>query len=520
MVLNPYRSILAVQLSLMLGVFTSLASAQTTATAPTTKAATVNNVVVVRLAGTVNDFNRDALKKRFAEARELGAMTIILDIDTYGGAVTSALDISRFIKQQQDIYTIAFVQEKAISAGVMIALAADELVMAPGAMIGDSAPIAVSPQGGLQPLPPAERAKLESPILADFYDSAIRNGYEPLLAEAMVSVGRAVYWVQSPDGDKKFVGTDEYTKLKAENWTDVPGVPVPVDSAETLLTVGTDLAHKLGLAKAVKSSLTELIGERDLTLVATLEPMFGERIVALLGSDIARGLLMMVFSLSLYAALHTPGHGAPEALAVTCLGALIGIPMLTGYAQWWEIAVVMIGLAFIAFEIFVLPGFGIAGITGLAMVMGGLLMTFVPLEPGRMPWSLPTIPATWAAVQSGLTVIIIAMLGSIIMSFWMRQYLPKLPIFRRLILTEVAGGSGVMGTNPTLGNDETATWPAIGSTGRATTDLRPGGSARFQDDAIGAERSANVVSDSGFVAVGTSVVVKEVSGNRVVVRPV
>src|SRR5688572_11780210 len=71
--------------------------------------------VVISLSGTVDDFNRDALQRRFEKARRLGAGTVILEIDTYGGLVSSALDISRFIKNQTDLHTIAFVNSKAIS---------------------------------------------------------------------------------------------------------------------------------------------------------------------------------------------------------------------------------------------------------------------------------------------------------------------------------------------------------------------------------------------------------------------
>src|SRR5687767_9559812 len=103
--------------------------------------------VVITVDGTVNDYTRDRPFRRFAKARKLGATTVILRIDTYGGLVTAGLDISRFLKRQDDLRVIAFVDDKAISAGAMIALACDEIVMAPGSTIGNAAPIAVSPGG-------------------------------------------------------------------------------------------------------------------------------------------------------------------------------------------------------------------------------------------------------------------------------------------------------------------------------------------------------------------------------------
>ncbi len=131
-----------------------------------------SRAVVIVMQGEVNDYNRDTLFLRFREARAMGADTVVLEVNTYGGLVTAGLDISRFIKQQNDLHVIAFVREKAISAGVMIALACDEIVMAPHALMGDSAPIAVSPgQQGMQTLGETERAKAESPILEDFRDT-------------------------------------------------------------------------------------------------------------------------------------------------------------------------------------------------------------------------------------------------------------------------------------------------------------------------------------------------------------
>src|SRR5947207_8826969 len=104
---------------------------------------------VVRLEGKVDDYNRDRFFKQFNQAKAVGAKVIIVDLDTYGGLVTSGLDISRFLKSQNDVRTIAFVGDKAISAGAMIAMACDEIVMTPSAQLGDCAPISIKDDGGL-----------------------------------------------------------------------------------------------------------------------------------------------------------------------------------------------------------------------------------------------------------------------------------------------------------------------------------------------------------------------------------
>lgn len=484
--------------------------------------------VVVSLSGVIDDYNRDATFKRFAEARRLGAKVVILKLNTTGGLVTAGLDISRFLKQQDDLHIIAFVNNQAYSAGIMIGMACDEIVMEPGSYIGDSAPIVMDSSGGLMKLEGAERAKQESPILADFHDSAVKNGHDPVLAEAMVSYGRIVRWIEytgapsttRPAGERRFVSEEQFAKLAQEGWSEVnePGVPRPLDAADTLLTVSADVAHTIGLASAISPSPQALAADRGYTIVAELAPGGGEKLVALLSGAVVRGLLLTIFMLSLYAALHTPGTGGAEAIALSSLGLLVGIPLLTGYAQWWEILLIIVGLCLIAVELFLIPGFGIAGISGLALFLGGLIMTFVGNTPG-LPgtWRLPQI---WSGLQNGMLAVVIAFATSGLLALWLRKFLPKLPYLNRLVLqpsstVATAGGGAVAGVGASGSTDA---WPFVGTVGRAVTDLRPGGSAEFPyaDD----RRITPVVSDSGFAPAGAKLVVREVEGNHVVVRPV
>jgi membrane-bound serine protease (ClpP class) len=481
------------------------------ATAPATAPANATTVII-RLQGEIDDFNRDALFRRFKEARRLGAKTVILDVNTYGGLVTAGLEISRFLKQQDDVHVVAFIGEKAISAGAMIALAADEIVMAPSAMIGDSAPISVGSGGGMVPMGDAERAKAESPILEDFYESAVKNGYDPQLAQAMVQVGRTVHWVENTDGKRRFVNAEQYKQLTGDGWKPVEGVRDPIDAGNTLLTVTTDLAVKLGLARGTAPSAEALASERGLTIAATLVPTGGERLIGWLDNGIVRFVLMLVFMQSLYAALHAPGHGFPEVLALSSLGILVGIPMLTGYAQWWEVLAIILGLVLIALELFVIPGFGVTGISGIALFLFGLTMTFVGSEPSGLPGILPSMNGTWDALRQALFIVTGGMACSLMLWFWLNRFLPKMPYFNKLILSGVAGGATM--TSSVGAPDDVG--PAVGDAALALTDLRPSGSARLETTG----GVTAVISDSGFVKAGARLVVREVSGNRIVVRPV
>ena len=139
---------------------TPLASAATTQPA--------GNAVVIAITGEITDATRDDLQQRLDDARKLHANTVILNLDSYGGMVAAGLDISSMLKSATDLHTIAYVPQKAISAGAMIALACNEMVMGPVARLGDAAPISISSDGSLVPLPPTERAKMQSPIIDDF----------------------------------------------------------------------------------------------------------------------------------------------------------------------------------------------------------------------------------------------------------------------------------------------------------------------------------------------------------------
>jgi membrane-bound serine protease (ClpP class) len=485
------------------------------AAAPQTRPATPRPAAVVELRGEINNYSRDLFERRVNQARQQGATVIIIDLDTYGGVATSGLEISQFIKQHSDLHTIAFVNPKAYSAGAMIAVACNEIVVSPVAFLGDCAPISVGPTG-LQPLPDAERAKAESPILADFRDSAMRNGYDPLLLESMVTVGRTVHWIEK-NGQRRFVNAEQYTKLTPEGWTPVDGVADPVDAGNTLLTVSTDTAIKLGLAKGIAANVSELALQHNLNIVGTYQTSPGEQIVRFLNTDIVRGLLLTIFLTTLYAAFHAPGHGMAEVTAMVTLAALLGVPLLTGYATWWEILAVLLGIALLAVELFVIPGFGVVGLTGIVLILGGLILTFAAPEPGNAPGIFPSLPVTWKALENGLLVVVVGLFASFMLSWWLRQYLPKMPYFNRLILTTVVGSeSGMVGSLTNIDPSEQS--PAVGAIGLAMTDLCPGGLAQFRDPA-GGTHVVSVVSDSGFVPRGAPLTVYHVEGNRIVVRP-
>jgi membrane-bound serine protease (ClpP class) len=468
------------------------------------------SVAIVSLNGEIDDYTRANLLRRFEQAKATGAKVIIVDIDSTGGLVTSSLEISHFLKRQDDVRTIAFVRDKAYSGAAMVALACSEIWMAPESVLGDCAPIVLGP-GGLKALPAAERAKMETPIVKDFEDSANRNGYSPVLARAMVSVEKSAYFLEDGAGHRKIVDEGEYKQLSSGGeWQPVAGYDSPIDGPNTLLTVYTDEAIALGLARGKAASAQALAGQLNYRLVADLTPGLGEKTIEALNTVPARFLVLLIFLLAMYVAMSTPGHGVPEALALIGFGVLVGVPLLTGYAQLWEVVVIFVGLALCAFEIFVFPGHFVSIIVGLLMMVFGLVMTFSGKEPG--PNWLPTMQTTWHGIENGLISVLGATISWFFLFLWLRRYLPKIPYFSGLILTATAGDSAISNA-PTHVKE---VWPFLGTVGVSATDLRPGGSAEFP---FGDEkRTAAVVSLSGYIPAGTKLIVEQIEGSSVRVK--
>jgi membrane-bound serine protease (ClpP class) len=479
------------------------------------KAGAEAKAAVIYIEDEINDYTREDLSRRMRKAREAGAEAIIIDIDTYGGAVSSALDISRAIKQA-DYPIIAFVRTKAISAGALIAVARDAIYMADATLIGDAAPIMIS-QGGPQTLGETERAKAESPILEEFRDSARRAGYSPLLLECMVSLAKEVYWIENAAGERRLVDAEGHEKLSKEGWKPVIPERNPLDGKNALLTLDSTVAEQVGLSRGTVPSADAAAAAVGWQVTQRYKRTAGDRVVAFLSKQQVAFLLITVLSISIYVALHTPGQGFPEVLVVVCLTVLLGVPLLTGYAAWWEVLCVLLGVVLLAVEIFVLPGFGVPGITGIVLVLFGLTMTLVPPLPPGLPGILPAIELSWRPVVRALSVVTGAFAASLVISFFLGKYLPSLPFGRRLVLTATVGET-LSGPGHVALEGESGGLVSVGSRGVAATDLRPGGQVLFFDPAIKGDRAVDVVCDIGFIAAGSKVIVKALRGQEVVVR--
>ncbi len=476
----------------------------------------------------IDDVLRRSIQRRLDEARTDGADLVVFEMNTKGGLVTSALDIAKIIKKlpAEGIHTVAWINDQAYSAGALISVAAQRIIVAPGASIGDCAPIMVNPGGGLESLGEAERAKAESPILQSFRDSALRNGYDPLLCRAMVTVGAEVWWIENREtGQRRFVSGLEKKRLiddtpadqrawrLVETYADpYSGKPVaarnPVDPADELLTLSDAEALAYGLASGSAANRAQLADVLGLSAPpAALEISGWEVFAQWLNGPLVRGILFVIVLMGAYIEFHSPGLILPGVVALIALGIFLGAPYVAGLASVWTIILLIAGLVLLGFEIFVLPGFGVAGILGVLLILVAFVASFVPAEPGAPAFSWPTLEATWAAIRTGIIVMSSSLVISVAGIALLARYLPTLPLGRGLVLESVADAEtlAIPDPHPDVAHE--------GDIGVVTGDLRPGGQARFGQHIV------DVHSQGEYVEAGRRVQVLRREGVRIIVRP-
>ncbi len=495
------------------------------------------NGVIIPIRGEINDIMFESIERRIEDARKAEAKLIIFELDTPGGAVHSALDICDLIKSLTDIKTIAWVHTEAYSAGSMISLACDEIVMSTASTIGDCGVILGGPTGASE-VPEGLRAKAESPVIEEFRDSASRRDYDLLLCESMVVKERVVYWIENIDtGERRFVNEEnkiqltggkvdensfaatdedekEYEWKLVKSYTDIVTgkdikITQPVVPATELLTMRQSKAAAFGFCKAICSSPTDLKIRYNVDEpLVVLSSNWSERFTSWLTSMPVRIFLLALLLLGAYVEFHTPGVGIAGLVSLICLAIFVGAPYMTGLANVWEIVIVFIGFGLIALEVFVIPGFGVAGISGMVCVVVGLLATFIPEEPGRtLPIYWPQFEPGLQGLKVGVTTLGSALGASIFGMIMISRLLPRISWLQ-----------GAMPLNPSPAEvgivDVYDGYAREGDVGMVESTLRPAGKVRFGNMLV------DVVTQGMFVDPGTEVEVCERQGNRVVVRPI
>lgn len=483
----------------------------------------------------IDDVSFRSVQRRSEEAIAKGAEILVFELDTPGGLVSSSVDITHYLRKLSDdrgIKTVAWVRDEAISGGTMVAMGCDEIVMARHGVIGDCGVIMMGPGGVQTAQDPALDAKIESYVLAVFESAAYRNGYDPLLCESFVRYEVEVWWVENTrTGERRFVTPQEKDHLLADGddaagqepeWRLVrtyvdpldgqeKNLRQPVESGSKLLTIDASMAQVLGFSKAMirdEAELRSYYGAANETGLPRYVRTWSEDLTSWLTSPIVRMFLITLIGLGAYTEFKAPGLGLPGLVAVLSLGLLLGAPYLAGLANIWEIVLAVTGVLLILVELLVLPGFGVAGITGLVFLMVGLLATFMPEEPNQpLPIYWPTLPQSFDGLKLGVVTLGAGMAGAIAAMALLSRTIHRLPYLRHLVPDNPVAATIAI-------PDPLTDVVGVGDLGISEGPLRPSGKVRFGSALL------DVVTEGEYVDSRTQVEVIARHGNKIVVRKV
>ncbi len=379
-----------------------------------------------------------------ARAEAEGASGVAFLIDTPGGRVDAAIKISDRILETP-LPTLAVVKN-AFSAGALIALSAEQVAMLPGSEIGAALPVQVIPGVKYE----AADRKIISALKGKFRAVAEARGRPAKIAEAMVD-----------------------PEIELEGLTP-KGEPLTLSAAK---------AVELGIADFEAGTLSEALKKAGFSPeTVRVEPGARVRVARFLTSSTVAAVLLAVGVLGLVIEALTPGFGIPGTVGLLALGLYFLGGYLAGMSGVLEVLLFLGGVLLLLAEIFVIPGFGIAGIGGIAAILASIYFTF----------------GNQTLYVASLAVLIVA--AGLLLAV---RLLPRTRTGRALVLE-----SAIAGEAP----PEAKLRPLEGAIGKALTPLRPAGVAQF------GERKVDVVAEGEFIEKGSTVRVVRVEGVRVVVR--
>ena len=456
-------------------------------------------VSIIPLRGMIDGGIHSSLKRRVEIAKENGSNLIIFEIDTYGGQLGAAFEMSEYISNIKNTKTIAFIPTKAISAGSLIAISCNEIYMAPQAELGDCEPIVPSSEGGYKTV----GEKIQTVLRTKFRKFAEKNGYPVLLAEAMVTKEIEVYRVVTEDKpDGYYITGRELKEMSEEEKKKIKSRKLIIEEGK-LLTMYAKEAYEYQFAKEIvedRNSLLKLLNLENVT-PDILETNWSEEMVRFLAS--IAPVLLGIGLAALWMEFKSPGFGIPGIVGILCLATVFLSKHLVGLAETPEIIIFFVGIALLAVEMLLIPGFGIAGILGIILILGGAILSFQDFTIPRTPYDVDLFIMNIFTVMCSL-------IGSGVAIFLMFKFMPGIPLFNRLVLTtsETAQSGFVIPSQPAGGSDLT------GEKGMALTALHPTGKIEVNNNTL------DVVTDGEFIAKGQTVEIIEIRGNRIVVRAV
>jgi len=435
----------------------------------------------------------------------MGADLVIVEIDSPGGFVDQSVDIAWRLRDTAWAHTVTYVPEQALSGAAIVALGCDEILMDPDAVLGDCGPIFLDEDFMFRHAP----EKIRTDLVRKLRDLALCHGRPPALAEAMADMNLVVFKVKNRQTGKVTTMSDQEIEAddRPADWEKLG--PVLESREGHFLEVNGEQAVELGLADGNVSSRGAL--EKRFQLrepLAVFEPTGVDTAVYVLNLPIVTGLVVIIGLVALYIEISAPGIGLGGLIAFLCFGLFFWSRFLGGTAGWLEVVLFLSGVAFLAVELFVTPGFGFAGVTGLLLLLASLVLA-------GQDFIVPTTESQWDTTGTTLAVLGISATVFLVAAIGMSYYFGTIPILSRLALAPPDPSTTKPGrASAAAGQQVHASGVQVGDHGIADSALRPAGRVRFGDDYV------DVVTEGAFVDAGAEVRVMQIRGNRVVVRVV
>ncbi len=433
------------------------------------------DVAVIPLHGEISPPMLAFLRRTQKAAERAGAAALILDMNTYGGRLDSAEQITNLLNRAQ-IPTFTFINTNAGSAGALVALATRHIYMAPVSAIGAAAP--VLPNG--EDLGITARDKTISYWSALIRGSATRNGHNPDVGEAFMNKEKEV-----KIGDRVVHAKGSLLTLNAQEATEqIEGKPL--------------------LAAGIADSVPDLVSKAGLQgRIVHLAPTGFERLA--LWITMLAPVLLLFGILGAYLEFKIPGASLPGFIAAVCFGLFFFGHYIAGLAGWEVLALFVIGVCLVLAEIFFFAHSTIlVGMIGIFLMLGSLLWAMIDRYPGQ------TLFPEASMLRVPVFNLLVAMIAAVIAIVILARFLPRTSVYRRFVLSaDIPSGPSLAAAPQEFA---TASNVSPGAKGRALTTLRPSGKARFGEQVV------DVVTEGEFVAAETMVAVVSTDGMRVIVK--
>lgn len=425
----------------------------------------------------ISPATRRQVKQAFEAADSLKADLFLIHMNTYGGTVVDADSIRTMILQSK-IPVYVFIDNNAASAGALISIACDGIYMRPGGSIGAATVVNQTGEAMPDKYQSYMRSTMRSTAEAHGKDTVITAGNDtiikwfrdPKIAEAMVD--ESIYLAGISDSGKVLTFT-------------------PREAIEHGYCEGT--------AENVEQVLHE-IGVDDYEIVK-YEPSFIEKIIGLLVNPVVSGLLIMAIIGGIYFEMQSPGIGFPLGIAVLAAVLYFAPLYLEGLAANWEIVIFVVGLILLALEIFVIPGFGVAGVLGIILVFLGLVLSLI----GNVNFNFEDVELSGVGVA--IATVVFGVFGGFILSLYLgkKLFTAQSGIFKNFALNTVQH------VDEGFVSVETSLFVLKGKTGVAHTVLRPGGKVMIDHEVYDA------VAENGFIEKGSEIKVTRVESAQLYV---